>query len=128
VQSEYGQGKTLLLGSYVSAAYQSTPTADVERFYAGLLTWTGVTMPVEVTGATLEVRYLESGADVLMFVFNHGRARATGTVSLRLRGGAYAATDVVTGNAVPVTVGGGAARIDVSLDADDVRVIRLTPE
>ncbi len=126
VQSRYGKGKTLMLGSYVSAAYQSNPTPAVERFYAGLLTWAGVTPPVEVANAAFEVRYLESGGEILVFVFNHGRARAAGTVSLRAGGRSYAATDLVTEAAVPVTVAGGAARIDVSLDADDVRVVRLT--
>jgi beta-galactosidase len=127
VQSRYGDGRTLMLGSYVSAAYQSTPTPDVERFYAGLLTWAGVTLPVGVTGAPLEVRYLESGADILLFVFNHAAAGATGTVSLRLAGGAHGATDLVTGAAVPVTRGSGAVRLDVSLDAQDVRVFRISP-
>ena len=74
-----------MLGSYVSAAYQSKPTPEVERFYAGLLTWAGVTMPVEVTGATLEVRYLESGDDILMFVFNHDAANSrTGKVCVQV--------------------------------------------
>jgi beta-galactosidase len=126
VQSQYGRGKTLMLGSYVSAAYQSTPTPDVERFYAGLLTWAGVTMPVEVSGATLEVRYLESGADILMFVFNHGAAKASATVSLRVPGGAYVATDLVANAAAPIVNGSGVVRLDVSLDAQDVRVFRLS--
>ena len=32
--STYGKGKTLMLGSYVSAAYQCTPSTAVERFYS----------------------------------------------------------------------------------------------
>jgi hypothetical protein len=44
----------------------------VERFYQGLLSWAGVTLPVTVSGAVLEVRYLESGADALVLLFNHG--------------------------------------------------------
>jgi hypothetical protein len=43
VQSQFGQGRTLMPGSYVSAAYASTPTPEAERFHAGLLTWAGVT-------------------------------------------------------------------------------------
>jgi beta-galactosidase len=125
VQSQYGRGKTLLLGSYVSAGYESTRTPDVERFYAALLKWADVTMPVEVTGAPLEVRYLESGDDILMFVFNHEPARATGTVSLRVGDAAYAATNLVTGVAVPTTSGPGVMRMDVSLDPQDVGVFKL---
>ena len=31
-----------MLGSYVSASAQSTPTPEAERFFAGLLEWAGV--------------------------------------------------------------------------------------
>jgi beta-galactosidase len=126
VQSQHGRGRTLMLGSYVSAAYQSTPTPAVERFYAGLLAWAGVTLPVEVTGAALEVRYLESGGDILLFVFNHGAERAAGTVSLSVAGGHYAATDLVTAADLPVRTDGGTVRLDVSLEAWDVSVVRLS--
>ena len=46
--STYGKGRTLMLGSYVSAAAQSTPSAAAERFFAGLLEWAGVTLPLMV--------------------------------------------------------------------------------
>jgi hypothetical protein len=125
VMSTHGRGKTLLLGSYVSAAYQSTPTAEVERFYAGLLTWAGVTPPVVVSGANLEARHLLVDKDALLFVFNHGNARADGTVFLRLPQQDVAATDLVSGLAVDVVREESGVRLRVSLEPGDVRVVRI---
>jgi beta-galactosidase len=125
VQGTFGKGRTLLLGSYVSAAYQTSPTEAVERFYAGLLAWAGVTLPVSTTGAPFEVRYLESGADALVFIFNHGAARATGDVSLRLTDASYSARNLVTGHPLATTRGADGVRMNVTLDPKDVQVVHL---
>ena len=58
--------------------------------------------------------------------FNHDAARATGKVSLRVAGSGYVATDLAADAAVPVSSGNGVVRLDVSLDAQDVRVFRLS--
>ena len=82
VISSYGRGKTLMLGSYVSAAYESTPTSEVERFYAGLLSWAGVALPFTVEGGKIEIRMLERGADRVLFAFNHEGKPVTARVTL----------------------------------------------
>ena len=64
--------------------------------------------------------------NILLFVFNHNAARATGKVSLRVAGSGYVATDLAADAAVPVSSGNGVVRLDVSLDAQDVRVFRLS--
>jgi beta-galactosidase len=71
VESKFGKGKTLMLGSYVSAAYESGPSRETERLYAGLLDWAGVSAPVTVEGGRIEARWLESGGKRIWFVFNH---------------------------------------------------------
>jgi beta-galactosidase len=125
VMSTYGAGRTLMLGSYVSAAYQSTPTPSVERFYTALLSWAGVTMPVTVTGAPLEVRYLESGTDTLLFLLNHSKARAVSAVSLQRNKGIYRATDLITSEEVSVTGTEGTVTVKADVPAADVRVLRI---
>jgi beta-galactosidase GanA len=92
VLSTYGKGKTLMLGSYVSAAYETTPTPAVERFYAGLLDWAGVVAPLKATGTRIEARMLETPSGPLVFVFNHN-AQATET-TLTLPAGTV--TDLIT--------------------------------
>jgi beta-galactosidase len=126
IMSSYGQGRTLMLGSYVSAAYQSTPTPEVERFYTGLLSWAGVTLPITVAGAPLEARYLESGADALLFLFNHGSERAVADVALRRRAGRYAAVDLVSGQPVESTqTSDGLVTVKAEIAPADVRVLRV---
>jgi beta-galactosidase len=126
VVSGHGRGKTMLLGSYVSAAYQSTPSPEAERFFDGLLDWAGVSRPVEVTGAPLEVRHLEAGADVLVFVFNHGAARAESRVAIRLSGGTFQARDIVSGATLALTQEGGRAHLDVALEPNQVLVAQVS--
>jgi beta-galactosidase len=125
VTSTYGKGKTLLLGSYVSASAQSTPTPEAERFFSGLLQWAGVSLPVRLTGAPVEVRYLEAGSEVIAFVFNHSTQPATATVALRLPAAAYRATDLVNGKTVTVTSDAGYVSFAVSLPSSGVQVVRI---
>ncbi|HTS63067.1 MAG TPA: beta-galactosidase trimerization domain-containing protein, partial [Candidatus Acidoferrales bacterium] len=82
VESAFGKGKTLALGSYVSAAYENAPSRETERFYAGLLDWAGIALPLTVTGGRIEARLLESGAERLVFVFNHDGQTVDATVNL----------------------------------------------
>jgi hypothetical protein len=71
-----------MLGSYVSAAYENAPSRETERFYAGLLEWAGVREPVKTAGGKIEVRWLESGGQKLVFVFNHDKATVDAVVTL----------------------------------------------
>jgi beta-galactosidase len=125
VMSTFGKGRTLMLGSYLSAAAQSTPTAEAERFFAGLLQWAGVRFPIRVTGAPIEARHVESGNDAVLFLFNHGKQTAASEVWLRREPGEYQATDIVDGR--PVTMKGApdGVLIGVELAASDVRVLRI---
>ncbi len=126
VSSSYGKGKTLMLGSYVSAAAQSTPTVEAEKFFAALLDWAGVTLPIHVSGSPLEARYVESGADRLLFLFNHAKQPAKSEVSLRLPAGEYTALDLVMGTTVPVTQTDGQLTLAVELPLSGIRVVRMS--
>ena len=127
VMSSYGRGKTLLLGSYVSAAAQSTPSENAERFFDWLLQWAGVTYPVLVTGPTsVEVRYLESGDDIILFVFNHTKSIAKSQIGLRVPSNISRATDIATGRVVPTTRNGDHLVFDVDLPVAGVLVARIT--
>lgn len=125
VMGSYGQGRTLMLGSYVSASAQSTPTPEAERFFGALLAWAGVALPVEVSGTPIEARYLETGNDTLLFLFNHGKQASQSEVTLQRPAGDYAATDLVSGAAVPLTRTPDGVKLAVTLDSSDVRVVRL---
>ena len=126
VISTYGKGQTLMLGSYVSAAYQSTPSPAVERFYSGLLEWAGVTLPVTVAGAPLEARHLESGADAVLVLLNHHSQPAVADVSLRRPTGDYSAEDIINSRPVIVTRSGESVTVKAEVGPANVLVLRLT--
>jgi beta-galactosidase len=123
VMSVYGKGKTLMIGSYVAAAAQSAPTPEAGRFFAGLLSWAGVDLPLRVTGSAIEARTLESGGDTLLFLFNHDRQPAASEVWLR--GTAGSVSDILDGQGVEFGRSNGGVTVRVELAPGDVRVLRV---
>jgi beta-galactosidase len=119
VMSAHGKGRTLMLGSYVSAAYQTAPSPEVERFYGALLEWAGVVVPVRVAGSPLEVRSVETARDTLIFLFNHGGTPARSEVFLRRPAGTYAAT-------IPLEHVEGGVTIAAAIAPSSVRVLHLS--
>jgi beta-galactosidase len=128
VMSAFGRGRTLMLGSYVSASAQSTPTPEAERFFRGVLQWAGVQFPVTVSGSPVEVRYTESGSDMLLFVFNHSSQPTVSEVSFVRPAGNYTATGMASPREVPVPRSGNALTMHVVLPRGGVQVYRISPE
>ncbi|MBI4892047.1 MAG: beta-galactosidase trimerization domain-containing protein, partial [Acidobacteria bacterium] len=116
VESTFGKGKTLLVGSYPSAAYHSTPTPEAARWFAGLLAWAGITVPLDAQGGA-EVRWLDSGRQRLVFAFNHDAIAKEVTLNWR-DGSQWRAADLITG---------AAAETHFTLAPRTVRVLRLSP-
>jgi beta-galactosidase len=124
IVATYGRGRVLTLGSYVSAAYESTPTPEGERLFRALLGWAGVTLPIEVTGSSIEARHLEAGSDTLLFLFNHAPDAAHSEVLLHRA--AAAASDLVTSAPVALASDAAGVRVTVDLDPGAVRVLKLS--
>jgi beta-galactosidase len=118
ILSRFGKGKTLMLGSYVLAAFQTQPSPPVERFFQALVRWAGIEFPIGTAEESAEVRWLESGSDRIVFVFNHGRSPIEPQITMR---GAenYSAMDLVSGVATPV--------LRKRIAPQDVWVVKLTP-
>lgn len=74
VESSYGKGRALLVGSYVAAAYALNPEEDARRWFVSLLDWAGVERPLVAEGG-VEARWLERGDERIVFVFNHERGQ-----------------------------------------------------
>jgi beta-galactosidase len=127
VMGTFGKGRTLLLGSYVSASAQSTPSPAAEGFFAGLLEWAGVTLPAGATGSALEVRHLDSGGDVLLFLFNHAKQPARSEVWLRRPPREYSAVDLLDGKTIRAGGATGEVRLNVELPPSAVRLLKISP-
>ena len=126
VAGRYGKGRTLMLGSYVSAAYQTAPSPEVERFYGALLEWAGVVLPVRVTKSPLEVRSLETAGVALVFLFNHAGTPAQSEVFVRRPSGKYTATDLADSQPVPLEHVEGGVTIAAAIAPSSVRVLHLS--
>jgi len=122
VLAEFGQGKTLTLGSYLGAAYQTQPSTEVAALFRGLLDWAGVELPVSTEGGPAEVRYLESGRDTLLFVFNHETKPVSTSIQLQSMKSTYTATDLVTGRPIE-----GWPKLRTTLPPGGVWVVKLSP-
>lgn len=127
VMSRYGKGKTLMLGSYVGAAYETLRDPVAGRFYEALLGWAGVENPIRTPGDAVEVRYLESGRDLLVFMFNHQPKPVQAAVELRVPEANYRGNEVVSGDAVAATTRDGRVSVHKQMGASDVWVVRLRP-
>lgn len=132
VESRYGAGKTLMLGSYLSAAYQNAASPELQRFFGSLLDWAGVSKPVVVEDGGLEVRLLDSGKDRLAFVFNHSAIARDAVIRLPHAPGMVSAAlpralDLVTEKAVDVKAQPDGLRLEHHMEPLSVWVIALTP-
>ncbi|HVL68731.1 MAG TPA: beta-galactosidase [Vicinamibacterales bacterium] len=125
VMASFGAGRTLMLGSYVAASAQSTPTPEAERFFASLLAWAGIAAPVQVSGDALEARTLETPSGMLLFLFNHARSAATSNVRVTVDGAAFTGTDLVGGGQVQVTRSQGGVSLAASLEPGAVQVVKI---
>jgi len=103
IESPFGKGKALVLGSYVSAGYVTQPGEATRRFFDGLLDWAGVPRPVATSGDPVEVRLLESGREHLAFLLNDTPAAASTAVTIRVPLEGRLVEDLAGGAAVPVT-------------------------
>jgi len=72
------------------------------------------------------VRYLESGNDTLVFMFNHATSRAQSEVSMRLPAGTYSATDLLEGRPQRVTRTEDGLRLEADLAPSAMSVLRVT--
>lgn len=122
VASTFGKGKMLAVGSFLGAAYESDRNANLARFLNGLASWAGITNPVEVNDPAIEVRMLQSGAERLVFVFNHASETKNASVAVAGKG---RVRDVETGRAVEAATRDGRLVIERELPANGVAVFAV---
>ncbi|HEX6544922.1 MAG TPA: beta-galactosidase [Bryobacteraceae bacterium] len=125
--SQYGKGKTLMLGSYVAAAFETQREPATARFYASLLDWAGVERPIVTRRGNPEVRYLESGDARLAFIFNHGDKPQDVDISIPVSGSNYRATDLVSSSDVAIDYQSGRVSLRKQLRANETWVVKLEP-
>jgi beta-galactosidase len=127
IESTFGKGKMLTVGTFFGSAYENEPTETMTRFFGGLLDWAKIARPIAVEGGPeVEVRLLESGNDLVAIVFNHATTAASPKIGFANMTG-RAAFDLASEKAVPLETAGTAQRLSLEMPAESVRIIRLSP-
>ena len=125
VVSEFGKGKMLTIGTFLGTAFELDRDEASGRFIRGLLDWAGVVRPVEASDPNVEVRILESGAERMLFVFNHGAA-LTPTITLRTADGAYTIRDLESGRKSDAIVESGRLAFQKPMPVNGAAVVSIT--
>jgi beta-galactosidase GanA len=128
VQHEYGKGRALLLGSFVSAAFEQDPqkNAAAGSLIAALVRGAGVSPRVKVDGAPglVESRLLESPRALLLVGINHDASARRVSIQLPADAPAGEWLNLETGESIPLAGRAGSGpRFEYEFKPRDVLVL-----
>ena len=127
VESRYGKGQTLFIGSYIGWGNQPEQQRVNTEFIRRLAEWAGVVKPVATSqeGTTqppLVARLHQSEQGYLLFLINHDSAGRDATVTVRIPSGAYSLTELVSGATRAARARDGALQLGTHLAGQDAQV------
>jgi len=128
VEKTYGKGRAILVGSFLALAYHRHQDRGTKDLLLAFARSAGVRPDVRVAGqgiGDLEVRRLVNDRFEILFAFNHARAPATATLSLRVPWPVEAVRDLVRDQAVPFRQAEGEVVLDRRMVGGEVWVLRL---
>jgi len=134
VESRFGKGSTLFVGSYIGWGNQPEQQPDNTEFIRRLVDWAGITKPVGTshdgtTGLPLIARFHESAQGYLLFLINHDSAGQDVAVTVRVAAGAYTLTELVNGGAArSANADGAGLRFDTRIDPKNAQVWSIHPQ
>ncbi|MGH9658675.1 MAG: hypothetical protein ACRD96_09035, partial [Bryobacteraceae bacterium] len=124
VEHRFGQGRTLLIGTFPGAGYFRHHSAGTRSFFASLLSWAGVAQKVRSSDPAVQARLHSGDGGVHLWVANPTREARTVTIALDAKLGAFTrATDVWQKQAQKAR----GREIEVAVEDRNVAVIRLEP-
>ncbi len=129
VYAKQGEGRAIIVGSFIGSAYHHFGNPNNGKFLAGLAAWLKVTRPVEVAvsdgDALVEARLLETENRRLLFAFNRDEKPAMAEFAIALPDKSYRAMNLETGEIVPVQFKEGRVRLAKTLEPGEVWVVLL---
>jgi beta-galactosidase len=127
VESAYGEGKTLLIGTLPSEAYFRTRSSTNQGFFSEVMQWAGRTPHVRLSNRSIQARLSRSpSGDMALWMINAQKDSIETTVELSVTWGTWNADGVFWGDAASCKQEG--SKLRVSIPASDAFVIRLTAE
>jgi beta-galactosidase len=82
VESTFGKGKTLLIGSFPGGGYFRSHAPSTREFFAGLLAWAGVQQQVQSSDPEVKARLHKGKGGAYLWVVNPTRTARTVRISL----------------------------------------------
>lgn len=70
IENTYGQGRTLLIGTYPSVSYHKQPSEANRRFFRDILAWGGVEQALRVSHPEITARLFEGKGGRFLWVLN----------------------------------------------------------
>jgi beta-galactosidase len=133
VESGFGAGRTLFVGTYLGWGNHPEPSAANTAFIRQLADWAGIRKPVRTSlDGQLDVpvvaRLHENAGGHLLFLINHGAASQQFTAVVTLPDGAYTLRELVTGRELAAAARGGELSLETRLGAQEVEVWSLVPQ
>ena len=129
VYARQGEGRAIIVGSFIGSAYHHFRNPNNGKFLAGLAAWLKVTRPVEVSVAEddvlVETRLLEAENRRLLFAFNRGDRPATAEFAVALPDKSDRAMNLETKETIPSQFKEGRLHFTKVLEPGEAWVVLL---
>jgi beta-galactosidase len=132
VESDYGNGHTLIVGSHPGWAAHPDPSPEFFAWMNGVVHRAGIERPFTtshdgIQQSPVEVRLQEHPAGRLLYVINHGQEPQEVTISLRVaEDGMYSLRDVIEDRRFSLTAHSGRLEITATSNPRDVIILELS--
>jgi len=127
VYSTYGEGEAIIVGSFIGMAYHHFHNPNNAKFFTGLAEWLDLPNPVDVVVSNedvfVEARLLEGDTYSILFGFNRGEKKTKALFTVSIKGQAFRAKDLETGENVPLIVQESCVMMEKELSPQEVWVV-----
>jgi beta-galactosidase len=129
VYAPHGQGKAIIVGSFIGSAYHHFQNSNNAKFLTGLAQWLGIPNPVEAASSEkdvfVEARILEGQKFKFLFGFNRGEKRTSARFEVAVAGQNWTAKDLESEKDVAISFQGERAVLEKPLEPQEVWVVLL---
>jgi beta-galactosidase GanA len=129
VTAPFGQGRAIIVGSFLGSAYHHFKNPNNGKFFAGLADALRIRPAVRVTAsspdALVEGRLLRGEGYGLLFAFNRGEKPVTAKFGIVAGAGPASAIDLETGAAVAMVKDGDRTVVEKRLEPSEVWVVHI---
>jgi beta-galactosidase len=129
VTAPFGQGRAIIVGSFLGSAYHHFKNPNNGKFFAGLADALRIRPAVRVTAsspdALVEGRLLRGEGYSLLFAFNRGEKPVTAKFGIVAGAGPASAIDLETGAAVAMVKDGDRTVVEKRLEPSEVWVVHI---